>query len=206
MNSNPQNNSGRIVGLAAGLYSAMLGVALVWGLARGLIPQWWNYPGPWEEPGPTPWTAVGLGTALGLAGVALSYALERTVAGVRALGDRFGMVLAGIGWREAVLLALFSSVGEEVLFRGCLQSEIGLLPATLLFALVHVGPERVYLWWTASAFVFGLGLGLLYQAQGGLLGPIVMHFVINAINITLLGRKAAAAKADARTVGAIPPA
>ncbi|MCO4769571.1 MAG: CPBP family intramembrane metalloprotease [Deltaproteobacteria bacterium] len=196
---------GRIVGLAAGLYSAMLGVGLVWGLLRGLLPEWWDYPGPFDDAGPTPWTAIALGAGLGLLGVALSYALERTVEGVRRLGDRFGMVLAGVGWREALALALFSSVGEEVLFRGCLQSEIGLVPATLLFALVHVGPERVYLWWTASAFVFGLGLGVLYESQGGLLGPIVMHFVINAINITLLGRKAAAKNADARPLGTMPP-
>jgi membrane protease YdiL (CAAX protease family) len=203
VSGSPNGNAGRIVGLAAGLYSAMLGVAVVWGLLRDLMPQWWSYPGPWDEPGPTPASAIALGVALGLAGVGLSYGMERSVAGVRALGDRFGMVLAGVGWREAVLLALFSSVGEEALFRGCLQSEIGLLPATLLFALVHVGPERVYLWWTASAFVFGLGLGLLYQTQGGLLGPIVMHFVINAINISLLGRKAAAANAASKSLGVI---
>ncbi len=192
------NNGNRIVGLAAGLYSAMLGVALIWGLLRDHVGDWWDYPGPWDEGGPSPWSAVALGVALGLAGVALSYGMERTVAGVKALGERFGMILAPVSWRDAILLALFSSVGEEVLFRGCLQSEIGLVPATLLFALVHIGPERVYLWWTGSAFVFGLGLGLLYETQGGLLGPIVMHFVINAINITLLARKGAAANADAR--------
>ena len=49
-----------------------------------------------------------------------------------------------------------------------------LIVVTLLFALVHVGPERVYLWWTGSACVFGLGLGVLYDVQGGLLAPIVM--------------------------------
>ncbi len=188
---------GRIVSLAAGLYSGMLAVGLVWGFARGHVDLWWAFPGPWDEPGATPWTAILFGTALGLAGVGASAILERTVEGVRHLGDRFGMILAGVGVREALLLAGFSAVGEEVLFRGCLQSEVGLLPATLLFALVHVGPERVYLWWTGSAFVFGLGLGVLYDVQGGLLGPIVMHFVINAINITLLGRKAAAKNAEA---------
>ncbi len=191
------NNPRRIVSLAAGLYTGMLAVGIVWGLARGHIDLWWAFPGPWDEPGPTPVGAAVLGTGLGLAGVVLSGVMERTVEGVRQLGDRFGMVLAGVGVREAVLLAGFSAVGEEVLFRGCLQSELGLLPATLLFALVHVGPERVYLWWTGSAFVFGLGLGLLYDTQGGLLGPIVMHFVINVINIAMLGRKAAAKNAEA---------
>jgi len=192
------NNGNRIVGLAAGLYSAMLGIGLVWGLLRDHVAEWWSYPGPWDDGGPSPLSAIALGVALGLAGVALSYGMERTVDGVKVLGERFGMILAPVTWKDALLLALFSSVGEEVLFRGCLQSEIGLVPATLLFALVHIGPERVYLWWTGSAFVFGLGLGLLYETQGGLLGPVVMHFVINAINITLLARRGAAANADAR--------
>lgn len=191
------SNPRRIVSLAAGLYSGMLAIGIIWGLARGLVGEWWAFPGPWDDPGPTPLSAAGFGLALGLAGVGLSYLFEKSVAGVRHLGERFGMILAGVGAKEALLLALFSSIGEEVLFRGCLQSELGLVPATILFALVHIGPERVYLWWTGSAFVFGLGLGLLYDLQGGLLAPIVMHFVINAINITLLGRKAARKNADA---------
>ena len=48
----------------------------------------------------------------------------------------------------------------------------------------------MYLWWTASALVFGLGMGLLYQGQGGLLAPIAMHFIINAVNINILARRA----------------
>lgn len=38
----------------------------------------------------------------------------------------------------AFLVALFSSVGEEVSFRGGLQPVIGLWPTTLLFALTHI--------------------------------------------------------------------
>lgn len=185
--------SARIVRMATGFYSAMLVVGLAWGALRGLSGGWFQFAG-----APSPGKAVFLGLFLGLLGVAASFVLERTVAGVRLLGDRFGMVLAGVGVREAITLAALSSVGEELLFRGCLQEEVGLLPATVVFALVHVGPNRDYLWWTGSAFVFGLGLGFLYDAHGGLLGPIVMHFVINAINIALLGRKAATRNADAQ--------
>ena len=184
--------SGRIVRMATGFYSAMIVVGLVWGLLRGLDVGWFAFGG-----SPAPGKAIALGLFLGLLGVAASYVLERSVPGVRLLGERFGMVLAGVGVREAITLAALSSVGEELLFRGCLQEEVGLLPATIVFALVHVGPSRDYLWWTASAFVFGLGLGFLYEVHGGLLGPIVMHFVINAINISLLGTKAATRNAEA---------
>jgi len=81
-----------------------------------------------------------------------------------------------------------------VLFRGCLQTEWGLWIATTAFAAVHVGPATTRLWWPLSAFVYGLGLGLLYEHQGGLLAPILMHFIINAVNITILARKGAAVR------------
>lgn len=184
----------RIVTMAAGFYSALALIALLWGWLRDLTPLWWRYP----DVSATPGGAALIGLALGLLGVGLSGLMEAKVEGVQKLGERFGMVLAGVEVKHALALAALSSVGEELLFRGCVQAEFGLLPATILFALVHVGGQRFYLWWTASAFVFGLGLGALFELQGGLLGPIVMHFVINAINITMLARKEAARHADSR--------
>ncbi len=181
----------KLVGLGAVMYAAMLALALIWGLLRGLVPQWWTF----DSLGPVA-PALGLGVLGGLAGVALSRSMEAGVPGVRKLGERFSAILAGARTRDALLLALFSSVGEEALFRGCMQSEWGLWPATVAFALVHTGPERVYLWWTASAFVFGIGLALLYEHQGGLLAPIAMHFTINAINIRSLGKKGAASRQE----------
>jgi len=178
--------AGRLVGLAAILYGLMVAAALVWGLLRDLLPGWWTFEGAGAVP-----VALVAGVALGLVGVALSRQLDTHVPGVKRLGERFAAILAGASTKDALLLALFSAVGEEMLFRGCLQQELGLWPATLLFAAVHTGPERVYLWWTASAFVFGLGLALLFEHQGGLLAPILMHFTINAINIRSLGKRGA---------------
>ena len=181
----PPREAQRLVALSAGLYGGMVALALTWGLLRGLTSHWWTMDG-----GAAVATALGFGILVGAGGVGVTLALEETVEAVRSLGARFGHILRHAGPREAILLAAFSSVGEEMLFRGCLQEELGLWPATIAFAAVHVGPERLYLWWTASALVFGLGLGLLYQAQGGLLAPIAMHFTINAVNITLLARRA----------------
>ena len=133
--------------------------------------------------------AVAAGCILGAFAIALSWQMTRTVPGVRMLSERVSMLLAGQTGRDAVLLAMFSSVGEEFLFRGCIQSEFGFWPATVLFAIVHVGRERVWLWWTASAFIAGIGLGILYEQYGGLLAPILMHFMINAINLRWLARR-----------------
>lgn len=173
-----------MVQTAAGLYGGMIAVALTWASLRGLWSDWWRFD---SSRGIA--EAVVAGTTVGLVAILLSWQMERGLPGVRALSERFSTLLAGTSTAEALVLAGLSAVGEELLFRGCLQEELGLWWATLLFAAVHSGPERIYLWWTASAFVFGLGLGALYEAQGGLLGPIIMHFVINAVNIRMLGRR-----------------
>jgi len=169
----------------------MLAAGLLWGWLRQLSPQWWQIDGQAELS-----MAVLAGCGLGGLGVALSSLLARTVPGIKELSYRVSLLLAGHNGRDAILLALFSSVAEELVFRGCIQEEFGFWPATFLFAIVHVGTERVWLWWTASAFVAGIGLGLLYEHQGGLLAPILMHFVINAINIHLLARKGEQARRD----------
>jgi hypothetical protein len=176
----------RLIGLAVILYGLMVVAALIWGLLRGLVPAWWSL-----ELGVGIPIAIGAGVGLGLVGVALSHQLDEHVPGIKKLGDRFSAILAGATTRDALVLAGLSAVGEELLFRGCIQQELGLWPATILFAVVHTGPERVYLWWTASAFVFGIGLALLFEHQGGLLAPIAMHFTINAINIRSLGKRGA---------------
>jgi len=186
---NPRKGARSLISLGGALYAAMLAVALLWAWLRGLWSGWWTLEGL-----PSVGVAAALGVALGLGGVALSWAMDRYVPGVRRLGERFSEILAGATTTDALILAALSSIGEEALFRGCLQEEWGLWPATIAFALVHSGPERTYLWWTASAFVFGLGLALLYEYQGGLLAPVLMHFTINAINIRQLGRKGAAAR------------
>jgi membrane protease YdiL (CAAX protease family) len=180
----PDRRSEGLVQMAAWMYGLMTLGALVWGGLRGLHEGWWTFSG-WMDVPP----AVALALALGLMSVWFSQQLDNRVAGIRKLGDRFASILGGVTTREAIQLAALSSVGEELLFRGCMQQEWGIWPATILFAIVHTGPQRVFLWWTASAFVFGLLLALLYEHQGGLLAPILMHFTINAFNIRFLGKR-----------------
>ncbi len=171
-----------MVRMAFGLYGGMVVAGIAWGVSRDLTAGWWDFA---SARGVA--EAVVAGITLGLVAILLTWQLERGIKGVQALSDRFSTLLAGTSLGEALMLAALSSVGEELLFRGCLQEELGLWWATVLFAVVHGGPERIYLWWTASAFVFGLGLAAMYEAQGGLLAPIVIHFVINAVNIRMLG-------------------
>ena len=174
----------RILPLALGFYGAMAGVSLLWGFARGFFPLWWP---PQMEP-PHRVLEAGLGIAAGLVGVALSWLLDQRVPAVRELAERFGTIMAGLPASATWTLAAISGIGEEMFFRGCLQEELGLWAATLIFAVVHTGRERMYRWWTLSAFAFGLVMALLYE-RSGLLAPILMHATINGVNLRILSQR-----------------
>src|SRR5262249_38367946 len=63
---------------------------------------------------------------------------------------------------------------------------IGLLPQALLFGAAHqiAGPSR---WvWMAWATVVGLCLGAMFQLTGSLVGPLLAHALVNALNLAYL--------------------
>jgi membrane protease YdiL (CAAX protease family) len=85
-----------------------------------------------------------------------------------------------------VMLALTSSLGEELLFRGLLQPWLGLWLQALLFGLLHqmAGPSR---WvWAAWATLVGLLFGGIFELTGSLAGPIAAHALVNGLNLWYL--------------------
>lgn len=90
--------------------------------------------------------------------------------------------------RDLILISVFSGVGEEVFFRGAVQQEFGLVVASVIFGLVHLGPDRRYIAWTASAVAAGFLFGWLYIVTGGLLAPIIAHAAHNATIFALWKR------------------
>ena len=87
---------------------------------------------------------------------------------------------------EIVALALLSGFAEELFFRGAVQGAWGWLPATVMFTLLHTGPGSTYRAWTAFAGAAGLALAGLMLWRGNLLGPIVAHVLVNAVNLDQL--------------------
>lgn len=85
-----------------------------------------------------------------------------------------------------VVMALLSGLGEELLFRGLLQPIIGLVPQALLFGVAHQIPGRSRWVWVAWATAVGLALGGMFQLAGSLVGPIVAHALVNALNLAYL--------------------
>ncbi len=129
-----------------------------------------------------------IGIALGLAVVVASRFATHRFEWARSLHRDFRNILGPLTMREIFILALFSAVGEEFLFRGALQPWIGLWPQAVIFALLHVGPGTRFLPWTFSAFVMGLVFGCLYEWTGDLGGAITAHFTINFLNLLFISR------------------
>ncbi len=109
---------------------------------------------------------------------------------------------AGVGVREVVVIAVAAGVGEELLFRGALQPEIGLIPASLVFGALHTGGRGTLAFgcWVA---LMGAALGWLAAATGGLLAPIVAHALYDAAALVYIrrGRDCAAVAAVAGPAG-----
>ena len=94
--------------------------------------------------------------------------------------------LGGLGPQEVFVLALASGVGEELFFRCWLLNEIGLWGSSLIFGLVHVPPNKNWLYWPVFAFVLGMVLGALCLWSNSLVYAILVHAGINYLNIRRL--------------------
>ena len=92
----------------------------------------------------------------------------------------------GLTLWQIVLIAFFSSLGEELLFRGLIEPWIGLLPTSVIFGALHQVPSDSRWVWMTWATAVGLAFGAIFEATGSLLGPFLAHALINAINLTYL--------------------
>jgi hypothetical protein len=164
------------------LFYGTLGAAgLFWiGLRTG---RFW----PDSLPGDRPATSLALGFAAGLAVVLLTRLLL-AVRALRWVAIELRRLLGPVTPGMAFLLAAASAVGEEVFFRGAMQPVLGYGATSLLFGLVHVGPDRRFLPWTAFAVASGFLLGWLLERTGSLLCPMAAHGILNFLNLLLISR------------------
>lgn len=101
----------------------------------------------------------------------------------------FAEILVPLSTPTIFVIALFSSVGEEMLFRGAVQNQFGFVFASVIFGLFHFPVHRVLIPWTISAMIMGFFLGSLYIYSGNLLAPITFHFLVNFLNLWILNQK-----------------
>jgi membrane protease YdiL (CAAX protease family) len=164
---------------------ATLATALVLAL-RGGLP--WEHPAPWLDlpQASALGLSAGLGLGLGLVLVVLTRLAVPRFGWARQLHAELRPVARELSLGRILVIAAFSSLGEELLFRGMLQPWIGLVPTALVFGLVHQipGPSR---WvWIGWATTVGLGLGAVFALTGSLLGPLLAHALVNAVNLGFL--------------------
>lgn len=108
----------------------------------------------------------------------------------RLIDETLAPAFTGMRWWGTGLISLAAGIGEELLFRGVVQTGLSGLagPATalvvtaLLFGLAHA-LTPAYFVLTSLA---GLYLGGLYLATGNLLVPILVHFLYDWIALSWL--------------------
>jgi membrane protease YdiL (CAAX protease family) len=170
----------RFVRFAALFYGSLAVVAALWCGLRGFDVR---------LVGESLGASVLLGVATAACTVSLGLLAYRFLPALREISEELAPRLVdGAASTSLVLVAIFSGVGEEAFFRGALQQEFGLVIASLLFGLAHIGPDRRYLVWTAWAVLAGFVFGLLYELSGGLLAPILAHSGHNAATFLLWKR------------------
>lgn len=93
--------------------------------------------------------------------------------------NEFVPLLSGCSWSDMALIALSAAVGEEMLFRGVLQSSLsnwlgvgwGLSLASLCFGLLH----PISLPYVMFTMMVGLYFGMTFVLTGNLLAVMVTH-------------------------------
>ena len=104
----------------------------------------------------------------------------------RAGGRDVRRLLGNLSTFQIGIVALASGFGEELLFRGWFFHETGLWISSILFGLIHVPPNKKWLYWPVFAAAMGVLLGWLYGWTGSLLYPILLHAGINFLNLRLM--------------------
>lgn len=161
------------------LYLGLAAAGLSWSALRGHV-NVWRVAGR-EDPQVLLGTLAGLLIGLGI--VFASRLAVHRFEWARALHRDLRALLGPLPGSEILILALASSVGEEIFFRGAMLPAAGLVVSALIFALLHIGPKFRFLPWTVSSFVAGLMFGQLFLWSGDLTGPVVAHFAVNFLNL-----------------------
>jgi hypothetical protein len=174
----------RLYGLAWFFYLLLAAGAVVWiGQREGtIVAALFVDPRRW-------WWDLALGAGSGLALLGLWELVGRRFEAARRFEALLRSVLGSLDASQAVGLALLSGFAEELFFRGAVQGAWGIWWATALFAVLHSGRERGLWVWTVFAAVAGLAFGGLVLWTGNLLGAIVAHVLVNAINLSRLARR-----------------
>jgi uncharacterized protein len=171
---------------AALIYGLLAAAAVAWGFLRD-NPDIYHHPaGLLASHLPLP-AGVILGGSAGVAfGLGIAWMTRFSVyrfRWARTLHVEFRGLLGPLTGTDILAYAVFSAIGEELFFRGAMQPVLGIVPASLVFGLLHVAPGRKFVPWPFQAVAMGFAFGGLYWLSGELSAPILAHFTINYQNL-----------------------
>ncbi|MDZ5712038.1 CPBP family intramembrane glutamic endopeptidase [Jeotgalibacillus haloalkalitolerans] len=82
--------------------------------------------------------------------------------------------------QQILLITLLIAFSEELLFRGVIQTQIGFIPASLIFIAVHVRYlKNIYL--LINVTILSFLLGYVYEYTESLWSVFIIHFIIDYI-------------------------
>lgn len=187
------------------IYAGMIVVAAVLAHATG-CPSLFRLP----ETSARLWGSIAAAVALALAVVEAGKLLER-VSWYRRMAEYLRQILTSpellgpsLDGEKALVVAVYSSVGEEALFRGWLQEFLiarvaddplapglgavtaGIIATSLIFGVLHFPMVKELRPWTAFAVIAGILFGALAAWSGSLLAPVLAHLLINWLNLRRL--------------------
>ena len=166
-------------------------------------------------------TLVGGGLFILGAAVLLAVRGTHVSADARALGEKLvGMMRERPLWLSWCLMAALPAIGEELLFRGWVQSALvggrpgrgrmlaGVVAQAACFAVFHLLPERM-----PQTFALGLVAGLLTLFTQSILPAIACHAAHNSMPLAMLwaagglaaGEVSLSTAAEAATAVTLPP-
>ncbi|MFE4350338.1 CPBP family intramembrane glutamic endopeptidase [Peribacillus butanolivorans] len=99
-------------------------------------------------------------------------------------------IFSSLSYSMIFVVALVVAISEELLFRGVLQTHLGLLWTSIIFAAVHY--RYLFNWFLfLNVLVLSFFIGFLFEWTNNLLVTITAHFLIDFILGVLIRRKQA---------------
>lgn len=165
-----------VVKFAAIFYGLLLGISLLWvWLSDNSFQFSFSY---------HPLKSLLITIVIIITTIGLSAWLTSKFQWARHLEAEFYKLFGSLNHNAFLLLAFFSGIAEEFLFRGAMQPALGYILTSLLFGCIHFIPNKVFLPWTVFAVIMGFVLGWLYIYSNNLLFPVFAHILINYFNIS----------------------
>jgi uncharacterized protein len=130
--------------------------------------------------------SLGLGVLVGATTIAATPLMVRRWRWARALHLALRPAVHRAGDGALLAVAVASSLGEELLFRGLLVPLVGVAVSSVAFGVLHQIRGRARWGWIGWATLMGLVFGEVFAMTGSLLGPLLAHAAINHSNLRFL--------------------